>query len=211
VSRPAGTCPNCGAPVEFRWSSSVQTTCAQCRSILVRTDLNLEKVGIVADLPPESSPIQLGTEGMYKGRKFTVAGRIIYSYAEGYWNEWSVVMTEGISGWLADAQSQYVFTFATRGVELPEVSTVRVGDRHNLKNVPLVVTTITTARYRGVEGELPFEYWDKMDAIFVDLLSARGDFATFDYSDTEPVLYLGEVVDFEALQLKNLRNLGAWQ
>ena len=63
MSQPAANCPNCGALVQFRWSGAVQTTCEFCRSILVRRDLNLEKVGEVGDLPREVSPIQIGTEG----------------------------------------------------------------------------------------------------------------------------------------------------
>ena len=51
MSQQAANCPNCGALVHFRWSGAVQTTCEYCRSILVRRDVNLEKVGEVAELP----------------------------------------------------------------------------------------------------------------------------------------------------------------
>src|SRR5688572_28104279 len=77
TERPAGTkrvttrttnCPNCGAPIEFLWSSAVQTTCAYCRSILVRHDVDLARVGVVGDLPPDASPIQRGAEGKWAGR-----------------------------------------------------------------------------------------------------------------------------------------------
>ena len=46
--------------------------------------------------------------------------------------------------------------------------------------------------------------------MFVDLRSPSSDFATLDYSDAEPVLYLGKMVDFDALQLKNLRVFEGW-
>ena len=65
---PAGRCPNCGAPVRFRWSSAVQTTCESCRSVIVRHDVDLETIGEIADLPPDSSPIQIGTTGTLDGR-----------------------------------------------------------------------------------------------------------------------------------------------
>lgn len=52
MTQPEGTCPNCGAKIVFRWSSSVQTVCEYCKSILVRTDVDLQKVGQVADLRP---------------------------------------------------------------------------------------------------------------------------------------------------------------
>jgi len=31
-----------------------------------------------------------------------------------------------------------------------------------------------------------------------------------DYSDTEPALYLGELVEFDDLKLKNLRQFEGW-
>jgi hypothetical protein len=45
---------------------------------------------------------------------------------------------------------------------------------------------------------------------FVDLRSQTGKFATIDYSDEQPALYLGEVVEFESLALKNLRAFEGW-
>ena len=210
MSQPAALCPNCGAPITFRWSSSIQTTCAQCQSILIRTDVNLERVGVVSDLPPDSSPIQVGTSGTYENRGFTVAGRIIYDYDEGSWNEWHIVMNDGSSAWLSDAQSQYAVTFAAPVQGLPALNAVHLGQRFTWNKLSFAVTSITTERYRGVEGELPFQYWDKQTATFVDLRSSSSDFATLDYSDAEPVLYLGKMVEFDALRLTNLRALEGW-
>ena len=85
-----------------------------------------------------------------------------------------------------------------------------VGDRFVWDNVSYEVTTITNAHYRGVQGELPFEYWDKNDVVFVDLRSTSGKFATIDYSDEQPALYLGEIVEFDSLALKNLRTFEGW-
>lgn len=210
MTRPKSNCPNCGAPIEFQWSSSVQTVCTYCRSILIRTDVDLAKVGTVADLPPDSSPIQLRTEGVFNKRAFVVAGRIIYEYDQGYWNEWHVYMNDGASGWLSDAQCLYAVTFASDIKPLPKSSEAKVGKRFDWKGTTYRVTSITKARYRGVEGELPFQYWDKDDALFIDLRSTTNAFATLDYSDTEPILYLGESVSFDDLKLKNFHTFEGW-
>ncbi len=210
MTKPRSNCPNCGAPIEFQWSSSVQTVCPYCRSILVRTDVDLQKVGVVADLPPDSSPLQLLSEGVYKNRAFTVAGRIIYEYDQGTWNEWHIVMNDGASGWLSDAQDEYAVTFASTESNLPVKTAVAVGSRFNWNGTAYTATVITEARYRGVEGELPFQYWGKDNAIFIDLRSTTAAFATLDYSDPEPKLYLGEMVEFDDLRLKNLRSFEGW-
>jgi hypothetical protein len=210
MSTPAANCPNCGAPLQFKWSSSVQTVCAYCKSIVIRTDVDLRKVGTVADLPPDSSPIQLGTEGRYENKAFTVAGRIIYEYELGAWNEWHVVLSDGTSAWLSDAQAQYCYTVATNHTDLPQPNAARVGNQFNWDGIPFTVTTVTEANYRGVEGELPFEYWDKTKAVFADCMSPRGDFATLDYSDEKPVLYRGVIADFDSLHLTNLHTFEGW-
>jgi hypothetical protein len=208
MTQSTANCPNCGAKIAFRWSASVQTVCEYCKSILVRTDVDLKKVGQVADLPPNSSPIQLGTEGVYGAHSFVAIGRIIYEYDQGNWNEWHLMMNDATSGWLSDAQGDYAVTFAAPGRKLPDQC--KIGQQYTWDKEAYTVSTITKAHYRGVEGELPFQYWDRTDVVFVDLMSYTGKFATIDYSDDDPVLYLGAAVAFESLKLKNLRSFEGW-
>lgn len=211
MAKPAGNCPNCGAPVEFQFSGAVQTTCAYCRSILVRHDVNLDKVGEVADLPPDPSPIQLRTEGVYGGQAFLVVGRIIYEYDQGYWNEWHCITHQGRSLWLSDAMAQYAVTqLVSPAPPLPAENQIRPGTVLTLEGTAYEVTTLTRAFYRGVEGELPFEYWDKAKVLFADLRTRSGKFATIDYSEQPPLLFAGEYVEFDKLQLKNLKQFEGW-
>jgi hypothetical protein len=210
MTQPVAACPNCGAKIVFKWSSSVQTVCEFCKSILVRTDVDLTKVGQVADLPPDISPIQLNTEGVYKNRAFVVIGRILYEYEQGGWNEWHLMMNDGASGWLSDAQQEYAVSFAVTGQHLPALSQLQVGQQYSWSGQAYTVSVITTAHYRGVQGELPFQFWDKTDVTFADFRTESGKFATLDYSDQEPDLYLGEFVEFEDLMLKNLRQFEGW-
>ncbi|HUK54389.1 MAG TPA: DUF4178 domain-containing protein [Candidatus Binatia bacterium] len=210
MTQPAANCPNCGAKIIFQWSSSVQTVCTYCKSILVRTDVDLKRVGQVADLPPDSSPIQLNTEGIYCNKAFVVIGRILYEYKQGGWNEWHAMMSDGTSAWLSDAQDEYAVSFAARQASLPAAEQLAVGQQYNWNHERYTVSVITPAQYRGVEGELPFQYWDKNTVTFADLRSESGKFATLDYSDAEPALYLGESVGFEDLKLKNLRRFEGW-
>ena len=207
---PTANCPNCGAPIRFRWSSAVQTVCEFCHSILVRRDVNLELVGKVADLPPDSSPIQIATEGVYRNRPFQVVGRILYEYEQGGWNEWHAVFSDGASGWLSDAQAEYAVSFAAAVPGLPAAANVARGQHYGFNGVTYEATCLTRAHYRGVEGELPFEYWDKDEVLFVDLESHDARFATLDYSDPQPLLFLGETVDFDSLHLKILRRFEGW-
>ena len=208
MTQPTANCPNCGAKIVFRWSGSVQTTCDYCKSVLVRTDADLKRIGQIADFPPNSSPIQVGTEGVYRQRAFVAIGRILYEYDQGNWNEWHLMMNDGSSGWLSDAQLNYAVTFAAPGYELPKEC--KVGQQYTWDKQTYTASTITTAHFSGVEGELPFQYWDKSDVVFVDLMSRDERFATLDYSEDPPLLFLGEAVEFDSLKLKNLRTFEGW-
>src|SRR5919112_428063 len=104
-------CPSCGAPISFRWAGAVQAVCQYCSSILLRHDIDLDKVGEVASIPEDASPIQLGTEGVYANTAFQVIGRILYEYEQGGWNEWHLIFNDGKSGWLSDAQLEYAVSF----------------------------------------------------------------------------------------------------
>lgn len=204
-------CPNCGAPIRFRWSAAVQTTCEYCHSILVRHDIDLAKVGVVADLPPDGSPIQLGTEGVFDDKPFVAVGRIIYEYDQGTWNEWHLIFNDGSSGWLSDAQLEYAVSFLKkRDHPLPGPEHIKRGQQFQWEQAIFEVTTITEANYRGVEGELPFEYWDKQRVSFADLRTEDARFATIDYSEDPPLLFMGRVVDFDALRFNNLRRFEGW-
>jgi len=209
MSSPTANCPNCGAPIVFRWSSAVQTTCEYCHSILVRTDVDLRRVGQVADLPPDSSPIQIGTEGTYGNKNFVVIGRILYEYEQGGWNEWHLMYNDGSSGWLSDAQLEYDLSWWTAPPgQLP--SNVQRGGTFNWFNKRYEVTSITRAHYKGVQGELPFQYWNKNEVTFADLRTYEGDFATIDYTEAPPLLFVGRAVEFDDLHFKNLRLFEGW-
>ncbi len=212
MSQTVSNCPNCGAPVKFLWSGAVQTTCEFCHSILIREDLDLKKVGEVADLPPDSSAIQIGTEGAYRNKPFVVVGRIIYDWLQGSWNEWYLMFSDSSGGWVSDAQGEYDVSFqaSLKDQPLPVIDRVARGGKFKFYDTEYEVTSLTHAHYRGVQGELPFQTWKKDEMLFVDLRSADGRFGTIDYTETPPLLFLGEPVEFEDLHFKNLRTFEGW-
>lgn len=211
MTQPSANCPNCGARIDFLWPGAVQTTCAYCRAILVRHDVALERVGESAPPPPNSSPIQLRTTGRYGDASFVVVGRIIYEYDRGTWNEWHLVTTHGASLWLSDAQLEYAISRPVQPTPpLPRAGELHPGDTVRWTDQTFTVTTTTRARYRGVEGELPFAYWDKSLVTFVDLGTPTAAFGTIDYSEDPPLLFVGEYVGYAQLGLANVRTFEGW-
>lgn len=214
MSAPAArsvACPNCGAPVRFLWAQAVQTTCAYCKAVLVRRDLDLATIGQQAEFPATGSPIQIGTEGRWRGTSFLVVGRIAYAWARGRWNEWHCLLNDGTSAWLSDAQLEYAMTRAiTPDGPLPDANRIKVGQAFTWDQHRYEVATITHASYVGTEGELPFTSYTREICMFVDLQNDAGELATVDFSDDPPVLYVGEYCDFDALELGNLRVFDGW-
>ncbi len=207
MSERTANCPNCGAAIVFRWSGAVQTSCPACGSVLVRHDLDLEKVGTVGDVPASMSRIQLGTEGRYKNTGFVVVGRIVYEYERGHWSEWHIRLSDGSSAWLSDAQTEYAVTRQAESPgELQPAASYKPGETVGVNGAWYTVGSITRALYSGVEGELPFEYWNKLRVEFIDLKGANDGFATIDYSETPPLLFVGEYVTYDDLRLTNLRD-----
>jgi hypothetical protein len=170
--------------------------------------VDLARVGVASDPPPDTSPIQLGTEGRFEGRAFSVIGRIAYEYESGRWSEWHVLFEGARTGWLSDAQLRYaMYERVSEPVTLPPSTRVELGASVGWRGQRFEVATITDARYRGTEGELPFESWSRDVARFVDLRSTGSSVATIDYTDDPPAFYVGRTVAFDEIGLRNLRDV----
>jgi ribosomal protein S27E len=205
----SANCPTCGAPVVFKSSASFHGVCEFCRSTLVRHGGNLENLGRMADLIEDASPLQLGTEGRYKGVHFAVIGRIQLRYAAGIWNEWHILFDDMRGGWLSDANGEYLISFLKPPeAKLPEFSTLMPNDELKLAGQDFVVTDIEEAQCIAGEGELPFAFGAGYPAQLVDLRTtgdSEAAFASIDYSETPPLFFVGESLPFEAFKFANLR------
>ncbi|MBI4678927.1 MAG: DUF4178 domain-containing protein [Elusimicrobia bacterium] len=204
-------CPSCGAPVSFKSSVTLLAVCAYCRSLLLRKDLDIEDLGKVAQLMPDGSPVQLGAEGKYKGAPFAVIGRIQMRYPEGFWNEWHLNFIDGKYGWLGEAQGLYALSFKTDpAAPLPEIEKLAVGGEIGLGSETYTVRDKREAEYASGEGELPFRVPFGEKASFADLSGPGQRFATIDYSEEPPLLFLGEYVPFDSLALTGLKEIEGW-
>ncbi len=201
-------CPSCGDAVRFRSESSVYATCASCRSLLVRHDVQVESLGKVADLQPDGTPIQIGTSGVFDGKAFEVIGRIQVHHPEGYWNEWFLQFRDASVGWLGEAMGEYFVSslVAADGEPLPDFEQLHVGKALRIGSRELVVTNLAKAKVVSYQGELPFVMSSEYELPYADLRSSGRTAATLDYSEDKPLLFVGAYRDFEELELKGLRN-----
>jgi len=205
-------CPACGAELQFKSRISVFEVCSYCSSMVIRHDMNLETLGKMAELPPDMTPLQIGTRGRYDSQGFELLGRLKIGWQDGTWNEWYALFDDGRDGWIAEAQGLLMVSFQLQ-------DTKSAPDRGNIftgRSFPLIgdqifqVDDIKEATCIGSEGELPLKGPKGRKSLSVDLIGPNDQFACIDYSDDGVRLYVGKYVDIEKLSLTSLREIDGW-
>lgn len=200
-------CPGCGAPVDFLSAQSSHAVCAYCQSTVVRSGETLARIGKMAELFDDHSPLQLQASGTWKNLAFTLVGRLQYKYAEGTWTEWHAVRADGTSAFLSEDNGAYVFTtplLAQRA--MPMAEQFRVGATTAINGKTFSVASNQTVSLISAQGELPHLPALGEPFAMVELRSAAGEVLSVDYGTRPPSLSIGTAVLLEDLQLVGLRS-----
>ena len=201
------SCPSCGAPVEFKSHAAVMAVCEYCRASIIKDGDAVKDIGKLSAVLEDYSPIQIGTAGKFKGRGFTVVGRIQLRYDQGMWNEWYLLCDDASIAWLGAASGQYTITTerASTG-PLPSFDEVTPGLQYPIDGVAFTAADKREGECIGGQGELPFRVGDGWRIRAADLRRAT-QFVTLDYTDGPvPVLYDGKSVTLTDLQCQLLRS-----
>lgn len=218
-------CPGCGAPVEFRSAQSTHAVCAYCSSTVVREGEVLKRIGKMAELFDDHSPLQLAASGKYQGRAFTLVGRLQYKYPEGSWSEWHALMDDdGSSAFLSEDNGAYVWVQAQSAQQaLPEAARFRVGASTTINGKSYTVTSHQTVALIAAQGELPRLPALGVPHAMVELRSQGGpsdsqigsaigaatheaqEVLSLDYGSTPPTVTRGVPVVLDDLALTGLR------
>lgn len=207
-------CPGCGAPVEFRSAQSTHAVCGYCQSTVVRQGEVLSRIGKMAELFDDHSPLQLMASGRVtldgKEQPFTLIGRLQFKNEAGTWTEWIAFLEDGTMASLGEDNGAYVFTRPIDpGRELPEAARFRVGSTTAINGKPYSVAFSGQASLISAQGELP-----KLPPLgepfgMVELRSSDGEVLSIDYSRQPPQVERGLSVLLEDLQLQGLKDESA--
>jgi hypothetical protein len=149
-------CPGCGAPVDFASAQSTHAVCGYCQSSIVRNGEVLSRIGKMAELFDDHSPLQLQTSGTWRGQAFTLVGRLQYKYAEGTWTEWHAVLADGSSAYLSEDNGAYVFAIAQNlSREMPAAERFRLGASTAINGESFSVASNQQVLLLSAQGELP--------------------------------------------------------
>ena len=173
---------------------------------MARGDRQLENLGKVADLVDTDSVLAVGFKGRYHGIPFELTGRTQLGHeAGGVWDEWYAAFADGRWGWLAEAQGRFYLTFehAARPGSIPPFRELRLGERLDVAagSAPLTVAEKGAARAVSAEGEIPFRLEPGQTYRYADLSGPAAEFATLDYGETPPLLFIGHEVTLDDLGL----------
>lgn len=214
----AADCPSCGAAIEFKNTRSVAVVCEYCDTTVARTDASsaLEDVGKVSHLVADASPIQVGAAGTCFGQGFSVLGRLQLEHSTGVWNEWFLQWADGGTGWLGEALGQYFVTFPTGGdpkkkMKVPKAEDIEVGRHLQIEGKRYRVTDMRVARATGTEGETPFAIGEGYELPYADLRRGDAGFATIDYSEEPPLVFVGRCVGWRDLSMRGYRRFDGWR
>jgi hypothetical protein len=197
-------CPGCGGPVVYEVGSSMVAVCPQCRSVVARGDRSVENLGRVAELVETGVALQVGTVGRADGVKFRLTGRTQLGHeAGGVWDEWYAAFADGRWGWLAEAQGRYHLLFEVPGAGdgLPEYTAIDPGRPLTVAGAEFTVAEEGLATVIGAEGEIPFRLDPGRRYAYADLSGPGGRFATLDYSQRPPAVYVGRQFTLDELAI----------
>lgn len=210
-------CPSCGAALPVRSAALPYCTCGYCRSLLLRDGLEVQDVGKVAVLPPDVSPIQLGTSLRVEGLSLTVVGRVRWGWADGSWNEWLLDGGDGTERWLGEAMGAFMLTAARPDLlEQPMIQgfaasgAVAVGTRLVVEGVGLLAIDCKEAQCLGSEGDLPFPTLPGRTMTSIDFRGPNREAVSLQRDERGPSVWLGYYSDLAALAPANLRAIDGW-
>ncbi|MFM9878824.1 MAG: DUF4178 domain-containing protein [Burkholderiaceae bacterium] len=200
-------CPGCGAPVDFLSAQSTHAVCGYCRSTVVRDGEKLSRIGKMAELFDDHSPLQLQTRGTYDKVGFVLVGRLQYKSGSGTWTEWNAFFDDGRTGTLGEDNGSYVFSFPSSAQrEVPAAERFRVGATTAIGGKPFSVAASEQVALISAQGELPKLPPIGQTFAVVELRSAEGEVISIDYFATPPLLSRGVAVLLEGLNLSGLRD-----
>jgi Domain of unknown function (DUF4178) len=212
-------CPQCGNELSYASPALPVKVCDRCRSLVLRKDQQLERVGEAAVLPFDVSPVQIMTTGRFNGMGFTVLGRIRWGWAEGSWNEWLVLFDDNTSGWLGEAMGDFML-LREQPIDLWGDSSLAklvagenppIGERVDIGGVTYSVTDIKQATVLASEGDLPFKATGDWTIDSIDFRSTTSACASFQRDEDGSSFYAGDALSLSDLQLKNLRAIDGWK
>jgi ribosomal protein L37AE/L43A len=207
------TCPSCSSVLTFRSRDTNLIVCHQCGNRLQRWDDGvLKEKPLMVKAQDTFTPIQIGTTGVWSGKKFTVIGRVRCLFEEDYANNWSIYFEDGTLHTLVDCYGQLaVYEKIPPDPKMPyfKVSGLGIGEGslESIDNKWYILERKSKCKSIEVEGETWVFDWNG-EFTSLEIASEGGD--RIELLNLENQVYLNfriHYVAFEDFNFQQLRQL----
>ena len=213
-------CPGCGAPVEFASAQSAYAVCPYCQSSIVRNGEVLVRIGKMAEIFSDYSPLKLNQTGELpaasgdkksKPEGFRLVGRLQYKGDTGSWNEWQAMADSGALVIISEDNGQFVLSRESGlpAKNLPDEKRWRPGQNTAINGVQYTVSSVVQAQLMAAEGEMAHQPALGKPFTVVELRTQDDRVLSIDYSDTPPSIYLGAPLLLADLKIAGLKTTSA--
>jgi len=196
-------CTTCGAPLKIENQFVRSVTCQFCGSAyIVSGSDGLNEAGKTTSLADYPSRLSVGSQGVIKGRSFTVLGRVRYTYDEGFWDEWQIEWHDGAPpDWLEEDEGYWTLYKRERvRSQIPPIDQISVGSTYKINNHDVFITEKRTGKMMGSEGQfssvLPIQ-----ETFGYASGSADGGLVSVNYWQDEIELSVGEDLEHHDIKI----------
>ncbi|MDB5212074.1 MAG: hypothetical protein JWO86_1, partial [Myxococcaceae bacterium] len=165
----------------------------------------MKNLGRVADVTFSDAALSPGDRGTFRGRSFSIEGRLVLQHpAGGTWEEYYAVFDGRHNAWISEAQGFWQVVTA-EPIAAPPLQSLAPQMQVPLGNHGIfVVGERNEGTFLSAEGELPFAAAPGTTRYFVDLSAAGGGWASIDYGDgnAAPQVYVGVQTTFAEFQVQ---------
>ena len=199
--------------MEFASAQSVFAVCPYCQSSIVRNGDVLERLGKMAEVFNDYSPLQLGQTGQLpaaKGGKpegFRLVGRLQYKGEAGAWNEWQALTDSNEIAVISEDNGQFVLSRASNlpAKNLPDENRWRPGQSVAISGQQYSVASVVLAELAAAEGEMPHQPAVGKPFTVVELRSQDDKVLSIDYSESPPSIFVGTPLRLADLKIAGLK------
>ena len=207
-------CPGCGAPVEFASAQAVFAVCPYCQSAIVRNGEVLKRIGKMAEVFDDYSPLKLGQQGQIppkaggKAEAFSLVGRLQVKGDTGTWNEWQALLDDGSIAVISEDNGQFVLSreSTAKAQSLPDEKRWRLGQNVAINGVQYSVASVVQAQLLAAEGQMPHQPELGKPFTAVELRADNDTVLSIDYSDHPPAIYIGAPIKLTDLKIAGLKS-----
>ena len=194
-------CPTCGAPLPVKNRFVRVVACDFCENVSVLVSGTLTASGRVASLTNMPSMFFLDARGTLRGQRFSVIGRLRYSYGDGHWDEWFLSFEDGESGWLQEDEGSFTYFDRSAVTEAaPPYKKIRAGLSIEISDQEMTVIEKGAAQIVGVQGQVGFPVLPGDPILYVDGTAGEQKLS-LEYAGDEVELSVGYAVTHDELSV----------